>query len=437
MTLGGQLRVAFVEAPRAIFRVRGRAAALMLLYLALAGVILGGVAAAIAASEGDVRRALVAWLFPAEAQGAADFVATYLLKAQTRAVLMNLLVSASLLVVSLVLFRVKERFSAAIEAAEGLSGGRPDDGLPWWHEALEEVKLVFFYLALFFAVFAIGHDPAPWRRALSTGLSYAVMFLTFAIDFGAPTPQRHGARYGQVLRALLARPIATFGFGAVFSLPLVAIAQLAASSEGLGAGGTVAVIFGANVVGIVWGAAGGTWLGARILPVAEAIRPAPGWLRAAGWVAILAVVAGGAYVTAAIAQTVATKSQILRCSYDVDWSSLRLEKPGLGKLLGGEVDVGVGFDLTIRNPNSLAVELEENHLDVTDGDRLVATTSLAPLSVPAGGEVRTRVALTVTVNAKAFLDGASLNPAAWSLTLWVRLDGTIDYPIYLRRGGGG
>lgn len=436
MTLRAQLRVALLEAPRAAFRVRGRAAWLSLLYLVLAAVILGAVAVAIAASEGDVRRALVAWLFPSEVQGAADLVATYLLEAQTRAVLTNLLISASLLLVSLLLFRVKERLSAAIEADEGLLAGRPHDELPWWKEGLEEVKLIAFYVALFFVVFAIGHGSAPWRRELATALSYAVMFLTFAIDFGAPTPQRHGARYGQVLRALLTQPIATFGFGALFSLPLVAVARLATSSQGLGPGGTVAVIFGANVVGIVWGAAGGTWLGARILPIAERIRPAPAGLRAAWWAVILAIVAGGTTLTVALGETIATKSQILRCSYDVDWSTLAVQRPGLGRLLGGEVDVGVGFDLTISNPNELAVELEENHLDVADGDRVIATTSLAPLSVPAGGSVRTRVELTVTVRAKAFLEGARFDPSAWSITLWVRLGDALDYPIYLRRGGG-
>ncbi|TNF29866.1 MAG: hypothetical protein EP329_14740 [Deltaproteobacteria bacterium] len=434
MTVGQQLRCALVEAPRGLFRLSPRGRRLALLYVGLAVLLLGGLAAALLALEGTARRVLLSWLFPSELHAPADFFVTYVFKSQTRQVLANALVGVTLMVVSLVLFRVKERLSQAVERGSDLTGGRPFRELRWWQEGLEEVKLALLYAAAFFVIFWLGHDPAPWRRVASTVASYVFLFFTYAVDFGAPLLMRHGLRYSQIVKAMLLRPLATFAFGAVFAAPVIVAAQIVAHSEGLGAGATVGVVFAANVLSIAWAAVGGAWLGARLLPFAETRRRSWWPTRVAAWIALLAVVGLGVYASANLVVALQTKSQILKCRYTPDWSTLKVDKPALGALLGGEVKARVSFDVTIDNPNRLAVRLEDNDLVIADRDGIViARGELLPLEVPAGETVRTTVGLAVAVDAKSFLAGASLNPATWRVTLIVHLDG-FDYPIYLKDG---
>jgi len=348
-------------------------------------------------------------------------------------VLANALVGVTLMVVSLTLFRVKERLSQAVERGSNLTD-RPFRELRWWQEGFEEVKLALLYAAAFFLIFWLGHDPSPWRRVASTVASYVFLFFTYAVDFGAPLLMRHGLRYSQIIKAMLLRPVATFLYGAVFAAPVVIAAQVVAHVPDLGAGATVGIVFAANVLSVTWAAIGGAWLGARLLPCAETRRRSWWPTRVGAWIGLLTVVGLNIYASANLIVALQTKSQILKCSYTPDWSTLKVDKPALGALLGGEVKTRVSFDVTIDNPNPLAVRLEDNDLVVEDPDGLViARGRLLPLEVPAGGTVTTTVGLAVTVEAKSFLAGASLNPASWRVTLWVHLEG-FDYPIYLKDG---
>lgn len=434
MTVGQQLRCAFVDAPRGILRLSARGRRLAALYVGLAVALLGGLGVAVLALEGGARRVLLSWLFPAELHAPADFFVGYVFKSQTRQVLANALVGVTLLVVSLVLFRVKERLSQAVERDADLTGGRELRELRWWQEGLEEVKLTLLYIAAFFVIFWLGHDPAPWRKIASTGLSYLLIFFSYAVDFGAPLPMRHGLRYSQIVKAMLRRPLVTFAFGAVFSAPVIVAAQVVAHVPDLGAGATVGVVFGANVVSIAWAAVGGTWFGARLLPTVETQERSWWPTRVAAWVALLTVVGVGTYAAGNLVVALQGKSQILKCRYSPDWATLKVDKPALGALLGGQVRTQVSFDVVIENPNRLPVRLEDNDLVIADGDGIViARGRLLPLEVPAGATVRTTVGLAVVLEARALLAGASLNPANWRVTLLVHLDG-FDYPIYLKSG---
>lgn len=429
-----QLTLALYDAPRAIGRMSARSWRLAGLYLALAVAVLGGLGALLLSLEGGLRRQLFAWVFPAELHAPADLLVDHVLASQTRQVLANALVASSLLVVSLALFRVKERLSHAVELDHGLHGGRPIAEYPLWFQAFEEVRLLALYGAGFVVTFWIGHDPAPWRGALATTLSYLLVFFTWAVDFGAPLLQRHRLRYAQVIRAVFRRPLASFGFGAVFSAPVILTAQLLAHLPDVAPATTVAVVFGVNVLAIVWAAVGGTWLGAALLPDAEAAPRAHPARQALAWLLVLGILAAGAYVATSLALSLRDKSQVLKCRYDVDWTSLSVDTPALGALLTGEVAARVAFDVVITNPNPLDVRVEDNRLVVRDGGLDIAEGRLSPLDVPAGATVATRVGLDARLDVKAFLRGASLDPTRWDVILYLRLDDRFDFPVYLATG---
>jgi len=436
MTLPRSLHVALVAAPTALLRLSPRGRRLAAAYLLAAAALLALLGGALLALEGGARRVLLSWLFPTELHAPADFFVAYVFKSQTRQVLANALVGVTLAVIGLTLFRLKERLSQAVERDERLLGGRPFDELPWWLEAFEEVKLALLYIAAFIVIFWLGHDPAPWRKVASTAASYLFLVFTFAVDFGAPLLMRHGRRYGQVLKALARHPVASFTFGLVFAAPGILAAQLVAHSPDLGAGATVAITFTVSLFSLVWAATGGPWLGAHLFAAAERARPWRWPTRAATWLALLAILAGGGWVGGQLVRSLSAKSQILKCRYTPHWDTLRVDTPSLVGLLGGKVAARVAFDLEVENPNALPVRIEDNRVEIADGDGIVlAAGRLSPFEVPKQSARRVRLALDAQLEAKALLAGVSLNPARWRVTLYLRLDDGFEFPIFLAGGG--
>jgi len=281
-------------------------------------------------------------------------------------------------------------------------------------------------------LFWVGYHPHPIRKTVASVLSYAFVVFTYAVDFGAPAMQRHRVRYSQVIKAVFKRPIASFGFGAVFALGPILVGQLAARNPQWSMATTVGLVFAVNVVCIVWAAAGGTWLGCRLLPVAEASPRSRPLTRVAAWLLLLGTFAINAYAFASLGMAVHHKSQVLKCKYSVDWSSFGLDKPSLGGLLSRSVDVGVHFDLEVTNPTSVDVRLERNRLEITHGDTTVAEARLDPMEVKAGQTAVQRMATKVSLDPAALLKGTQLLSDSWNLTVYLEVAWGIEFPIYLR-----
>ncbi|MEZ4470729.1 MAG: hypothetical protein R3F60_08015 [bacterium] len=67
-----------------------------------------------------------------------------------------------------------------------MTGGQVAHAPPLWEQALEELKLVVFYAALYLSVLRLGHEAPPALALLALGLSNLVLFTTVAIDFASP-----------------------------------------------------------------------------------------------------------------------------------------------------------------------------------------------------------------------------------------------------------
>lgn len=431
-----QLAVALFEAPASLARMSARSWAWLALYVALCATLLIGIAALAAAHEDTLERALLGFLFPESWHAIVDFLLAFVLKSQAQQVVVNVLLFVTLNLVSLAFFWAKESLSQSYERDLAVRRGEPDPRSDWreypvWFQALEEIKWTLVGFALMFVVLWLGHSPEPWRDTAATVLSYLVLFFTAAGNFLAPPMQRRRLQYAQVIKAILSRPLLAFGFGAAISLPQVAVLHLVSGST-LPAFFALVVIFAVNVVFIAWSAVAGTHAGLALMPTAAATRRSAPWTVALTWAVVFATLAGGGYVATRIGLLLADKSQILKCRYAVDWSTLRFDEPDLGGLLRAEVSVAVSFDVTIDNPNDLPVRLEDNRLVVSDDDVVIATSRLTPLEVPAHGITRTRVGLDAKVRAASILEGATLDPRAWDLTLYVALDDSLELPVYLR-----
>lgn len=431
MKLRDQIAHVVVHGPAAPRLLRRRSARWLAVYAGLACAVLGSVAAGVIRHREDLRGLLLGYLLPADWHGAAAVVIDNFLAAQTRDVLINAVLGGTLLLISVLLFPVRERLSATYEREAGLA---PDDGreFPLWFQALEEGKLVVLYLTAQMTIFWVGYGPDPGRRALATALSYLYLFASYGIDFIAPVLQRRRLRYSQVIRALGARPVLLLGFGAVFAVLPVAVGRALAARPEVPLEQAIAALFAAHLVTLVWAVLAGTRTGAALLPAARATPPVGGPVRALSWTALLAAFGANAYAFGAMGLAVHHKSQILKCEWSVDWRTFELERPALGGLLFGVVDLGLRFAVEVRNPTPFDVVIEDNRLEIRHDGRLVAQSSLSPMAVPAGAHRRQAVDTRLRLRAATLLEGRELLEDRWSVTLFVEVAPGMELPVYLR-----
>jgi hypothetical protein len=410
-------------------------------YFAAALVILAGVAALVDAFGGGLRKWLQLILFPGEQQPVADLALNVAFHTQSRTITANLTATTGLVLVSLLLFFIKEALSRGIEQdLVKRHPAPPDDAptdFPWWREGLEEIGLLFVYAALFVGVFALGQTVDPTRRTLAEVLSWLVLFWTWAVDFVAPPLFRRRIGYRGVFRLIARYPLPCLVFGALMSLPVVAVEIFAAT---LDATPRMVLTVASQAFMIVLATFGGTRLAlVRLFAVTLEERlnlqkPSAPVVRVSAALVIGAVLVFGAWVGTGLARALVAKSQILKCSWSLAPGTLKLDLPDpdpVGWLTGRPVAVGVGVDLLVTNPTDLPVAVEPTRIEVADDGQVIARTTLAPFQVNANAAARQRLALTVEVHPDVFLKGASLDPRAWSIALWVKLEGGLDFPIPL------
>jgi len=443
----GRQVAAVAHAPASLGRMSGRSWGWLGLYFGLSAALLFGLAGVFATSEDRLDRALMGFFFPESWHSIVDFLLAFVFKAQAQQVVINVLLFVTLNVVSLLFFWAKEALSQSYErdlarreaaraGSEGGAGAAADPREQWreyplWQEALEEIKWTLVGFALMFVVLWLGHSAEPWRDTAATVLSYFVLFFTTAGNYLAPPMQRRRLSYAQVLKAMFRNPLLAFGFGAAMSLPQVLVLHLVAGAN-LSALVALLVIFSVNIVFIAWSAVAGTHAGLVLLPTVEAMKPSHWATRVSGWLAVFAVLTGGVYIGTRVGLALASKSQILKCSYRVDWSTAAFDTPKLAGLLSGKVAVGVSFEVEVKNPNPLPVRIEHNRLVVSDDDIVIAESHLLPFDVPAEGTTRIRVGLDAELRAASILEGARIDPLTWDITLYVALDEDLELPIYLR-----
>lgn len=430
-----QLGLALVTAPGIIGRMSGRSWLRFFFYFLLCAGLLGALVVLFDSQEKNIQRAAMAFLFPEDWHGLIDFLLAFVVKSQAQQVLVNVILFATMTLVSLAFFWSKELLSQSVERDRQARGDPNADPSRWrdnaiWWEGLEEIKWTLFSTALMFLVLWIGHDVAPWRKTLATVLSYVVLFFSTAVNFMAPPLQRRHKQYAQILAAMCRRPILTMVFGAAMALPQVAALHFIGTAD-VPVVVALLSIFAVNVLFIAWSAASGTVAGLALAPLAENARPWPWWIRAMVSAATIAVLAFATYVLLNLGVALKDKSQILKCRYSVDWSTVQIDSPRLGDLLKGEVDVGVTFEVEIDNPNPLPVRIENNRLVAEDDGKIVAEGRLVPFEVPARGKNKSRVGLNLKVRAGALLEGASLDPTRWGLVLYLQLTDDFEFPIPL------
>lgn len=431
MSVGEQLLHGVVKPPAALFLLPSKAWVWLLVYLLLAAGVLGGFAGLLIANQDELKQLFLDYFMPKEWHAAADIMLAHFGSSLPSGVLVSALTAGGLVLVGILLFHPKEQMSRIFEEERDLTG-EPVEEHPLLKEMWEEIKLALLYVTAFMVIFWLGYHPDTWRKVTAEIISHTFLAFTFAVDFIGPTLMRHRMSYSQIIKAIFKRPLASFLFGALFAAPTVIVGHFVMKDADMGAGEKVMVIFGVEVLVIVWAAVGGTWLGAKLLPVAKQQQRSSVPVRILAWVALLGTFGANAYVFANLGSAVHAKSQVLKLEYDVDWGSLSFDTPSLSGLLGGKVKVGVGFDLQITNPTDFDVAIEKNRLLVEHGETKLAETRIDPMEVPSGETVEERVQLTLELSPTAALKGAALLKDEYKVVFYIQITDDIEFPIYIK-----
>lgn len=405
-------------------------------YMVAASLLLGGVACLLMAYQDDLLALLTRYLLPGSWRFAGELLVTHLLASQTREVLLNAIASGALVLVALFLFPIKEQVSLAYEEDRHLTQ-TPLREFPLWFQGLEELKLLLIYITAFMLIFWIGYAPDPARKHLATALSHLFLSFTFTVDFIAPLLQRHRLRYSQVIKTLLAHPLASLGFGVFFALPSIAVGLTLKRQPDLPLIEAVVLLFGVNILALLWAAVAGTYLGSRLLEPGLRRRRTAWPLRLAAWLSLALLLGSNCVVFFSLGRSIHHKSQLLKCRYSVDLSSIKLDLPelklrsALTTLLSGSVSVGAQMDVEVANPTPFHVEVERNRIEIKHQQTLIASTSLQPMRIEAGQRVRSRLGFSTRLNHRSLLKGRELLTRGWSVTLFLEIRPGLELPIYL------
>jgi hypothetical protein len=234
-------------------------------------------------------------------------------------------------------------------------------------------------------------------------------------------------------------PLATIIFGAIFALPPVLVGKLLGIAPNRPFAATILLLFGVNLLSIVGAAVGGTYLGSHLFKSSADVKPTSAPLKIIATALVLGVFSWNLYFFGSLGTAIHHKSQILKCDYSIDWSSIGINRPKatlstLTSLIGGKIKVGVYVDLKITNPTQYKVALEKNRLVITHGKTPIATTQLSPFTVPPGDSNKQKIEFAISLKPSALvMKGRDLFSAKdWKITLYLQISDSMEFPIYLK-----
>ena len=354
-------------------------------YICAIGLIFGGLGALIAAEQDALRRAVLGFVLPDDWIAAGDHLLKGFIR-DHRPAMINLMVSALVVVVPALTFPLKEWVSARFE--QHLHRDDPDWRAPaehpLWIQALHEGLLLVIFAVISLAALRVTVTPG-WGR-VGFWLTNGVLAFSLAVDFIGPTLSRHRTSPTALYRVLFRHhPLAALGFGAVMAAPPLIAARLLAGGEG-GTGAFV-MLAGVNTaciaVSVLWGTHIGTGIAARQHPRPNGLFAIPFWS-----LMVLGLAVNGAFFGAAF-KAALDVSPVLKCQWRPVDDTFDLDLPGL---LDPTLTVELAVD--VHNPTARRARIGDNRVELRHRGQPVARTALPPFDVSPGDTARQQLRLS-------------------------------------------
>ncbi len=397
MNLIKQLKLPLVDSLVALTRLRKKSFLWLSIYGLSAIFIFGLIVWQMLIHEIWLKNILLDYFFPKSWHSLSQKLVDFLYQSQTKFVISNLILSGSLVLASIFLFPIKEKYSAVFEKEANFNNGEADE-FPLLYQVWEEFKLLILYFSAQSVILWIGYYPYWWTTAISITLSYFFLFFTFGLDFISPTLQRHRVNYFLILKALLSRPIPVILFGLVFSLPTILLSQVIFTNVDFSLIEIASILFIVNIFFLTLAVPAGTYVASELLTeVRETIPPKKKsvyW----GFSCVTVLLGITLLLHTQLIMSLHHKSQLLKANYDIDWSSMSYDFPSWAQLTQKSAITSLSFDMLITNSTEYDIEIEASQILVEQRRNLVATVDLSGFKLPAGESHRVSIKLDSNSN---------------------------------------
>jgi len=397
MKIFQQLKLACISAPLSLSKIKRRSAAWLGIYSLCALVAFGIFISLMLLNQEAIKNALLDYFFPQSWHQISVQLGNFLFESQTKVVLSNLIISGSLVFASILLFPIKEKYSAEFEKDAKFDNGESKE-FPLIYQAWEESKLFILYITAQSFILWLGYYPYQWTTILSITLSYLFLFFTFGLDFISPTLQRHRTKYSIILKALFFRPLLTLSFGLIFCFPLLILSQFIFTYETLTLIEIISILFLANILFLTIAIPAGTKIASLLLKDIKSMSAIKRQPMLLGYSMMLLVLTSTLYLHSQLIVSLHHKSQLLKAEYQIDWSSFNYNLPSFSQLTNETASSHLSFEVIISNPTQYDIKIEDSQIYVMKTTQTIAQFDLDGFEVPAGKSQRVTMKLNSVSN---------------------------------------
>ena len=383
MTTFQQLKLSLFDAPLSLIHLKRSSFRWLGIYSITVLVVFSLFIWLMLSNQESIKNALLDYLFPHSWHEISERLANFLFESQTKTVVSNLILSGSLVMASILLFPIKEKYSAEFEKDAGYKNGKVEE-FPLVDQAWEETKLFLLYLTVQSLILWIGYYPYQWTTWTSIILSYLFLFFTFGLDFISPTLQRHRTKYSLILKVLFKKPVIPLLFGLLFSLPIILLSRLVFSYESLSLIEMASILFLTNIIFLTLAVPAGTHLASSLFTQVRQTLPAKQKSLIWGYSIMCLVLTGSLFLHGRLIISLHHKSQLLKAEYNIDWSSIEYHLPSFSQLTKGQALSNLSFDVVINNPTEFDIVIENSQIIVEQKEAVIATIDLNGFELPAG-----------------------------------------------------
>lgn len=397
MTLTQQLKEALYLAPISLRKLRSGSLSWMLVYFLSGLAIFSLFTWVLLENQHAIKSAILNYFFPQSWHEISVQLGDFLFETQAKVVIGNMILGASLVVASIFLFPLKEKYSAQFEKDASYKNG-PAREFPLLMQAWEETKLFLLYLTAQSVILWIGYYPYAVTKTIAIILSYLFLFFTFGLDFISPTLQRHRTAYTLILKVLWRKPLLVLAFGTLFSLPVVLLSRFMFTLQDWTLIEIASVLFLINIIFLTLAVPVGTRIASRLMPVVKRSLPLPKSTKVKGYSLMLIILVFMLFLHGGLIASLHHKSQILKADYSVDWSSIQYDLPSFTQFFNEKALTNLSFDVVIDNPTQFDIKFEDSQVFVEKKSSLIATIDISGFEIPAGESRKVKLKLDSTSN---------------------------------------
>lgn len=359
MKLLKQFKLSLIDSTASLKLLRLNSIKWMVLYFTSGLLVFGAFIWLMLSNEVAIKNAFLDYLFPQSWHTISEQLADFLFESQTKTVLSNLILSGSLVMASIFLFPIKEKYSAAFEKDAKFHNGHKQE-FSLAIQALEEVKLLLLYITVQSVILWVGYYPFEWTKFISISSSYLFLFFTFGLDFISPTLQRHKTQYSLILKTLLKQPLIPLFFGLLYCLPVILLSQWIFSLKDLTFIEISSILFIVNLFLLTLAVPAGTRIASSLFKQVNLTLEPTTKTMVTGYSITTIVLMIGLFLHSQLISSLHHKSQLLKAEYDLDWSSIQYETPSLAGLINGKALSHFSFDVVINNPTKFDLVIEDS-----------------------------------------------------------------------------